>query len=358
MPGSFNLETWECGDGNVRSNAAAAFPSPIVAKTDDYTIKGHESGKCFSNAGASGAVVFTLPTPWVGAQFHFVKVVQDQDLTIDVPSGVKIDDQTAGYSLSNTVTEVGLATITVEGVSATEYAVRFRNGTWLRQGETGVTLTALEEGSDGQLIVGQTGSAPVYRAVTGDVTITAAGATAIGSGKVVASNLSTTLKTGFIPLDITALRIIAGDVIGNTTEGMLLDGNTAPSLQRVNSATDKALRVIWASSSSVECQFPPVPKPPDLNGAADASVHLLLAKDTNTDNAVTVDVQVFDGVGDTECGAATAAIAAATLAEYSATIALADLGDHPGFLNISLIPGTHTTDAIYLYAAWIEYVRA
>jgi len=139
---------------------------------------------------------------------------------------------------------------------------------------------------------------------------------------------------------------------------MLLDGNTAPSLARVNGATDKALRVIWAAGSSIECQFPPVSKPPDLDGATALTVHLMIGKDTNTDTTVTVDVQVFDGVGDTECGAATAALAAATLAEYSASVAAGDLGDHPGFLNISLVPGTHTTDAIWLYSAWIEYTRA
>lgn len=115
--------------------------------------------------------------------------------------------------------------------------------------------------------------------------------------------------------------------------------------------------MIWAASSSIECQFPSVPKPPDLDGTADLTVHLMMGKDTNTDNTVTVDVQVFDGVGDTEAGSATAALAAAALAEYNGTILAADLGEHPGFLNISLIPGTHTTDAIWLYAAWVEYAR-
>lgn len=179
----------------------------------------------------------------------------------------------------------------------------------------------------------------------------------IADDQVTAAKVTNTMATGFIPLDITQLRIIAANVIGNTTEGMLLDGNTAPSLQRVNSATDKALRVIWAASSSIECQFPPVPKPPDLDGTVDLTIHLLVGKDTNTDNAVTIDVQVFDGVGDTEAGSATAAIATATLTEYNGTILAADLGEHPGFLNISLVPGAHTTDALWLYAAWIEYAR-
>lgn len=187
-----------------------------------------------------------------------------------------------------------------------------------------------------------------------DTTVTTA---KLVANNVTAAKLTATLRTGFIPLDIASLRIIGSDLIGNTTEGMLLDGNTAPSLQRVSTSTDKALRVIWATSSSIECQFPPVPKPPDLDGDQDLTVHLMIAKAANTDATVTVDVQVFDGVGDTECGAATHALDTASLTEYSATVALADLGDHPGFLNISLVPGTHTNDAIWLYAAWIEYTR-
>lgn len=182
--------------------------------------------------------------------------------------------------------------------------------------------------------------------------------TQLASNSVVASKLSATLGKGFIPLDLNTVRLISTNAIQNTSEGGLLDGNTAPILQRVNGATDKALRITWAASASGEVQFAPVPKPPDLDGAAALTVHLMMAKDTNTDNTVTVDIQVFDGVGDTECGEATAALAAATLAEYSASVSAGDLGDHPGFLNISLIPGTHTTDAIYLYAAWIEYTRA
>jgi hypothetical protein len=171
------------------------------------------------------------------------------------------------------------------------------------------------------------------------------------------ANLSTNVATGFIPLRVAGMYIIASNVIGNTSEGMLLDGNTAPSLQRVNSATDKALRVIWAASSSVETQFAEVAKPPDLNGAAVLEVHLMIGKDTNTDSTVTMAVGIFDGVGDTNAGGNTSAISTATLTEYTVIMTAADLAESPGFLNITLTPGTHTTDAIWLYAAWIEYSR-
>lgn len=216
--------------------------------------------------------------------------------------------------------------------------------------------TDLNAKSSGYILVGD-GTDVASVAVSGDVTLSSAGAVVIGANKVTSAMLTATMAKGFIPLDITTLKLINTNAIINTTEGGLPDGNTAPSLARVNGATDKALRVIWAASASGEVQFPPVPKPPDLDGAAALTLHLMLGKDSNTDNAVVVTAGIYDGVGDTDAGGATAALAAATLAEYTVTLAHGDLAEHPGFLNICLTPGTHTTDAIWLYAAWLEYTR-
>jgi len=183
------------------------------------------------------------------------------------------------------------------------------------------------------------------------------GATQLATDSVTAVKLAGNLGIGHIPLDITTVRIISTNAIQNTTEGGVPDGNTDPSLARVNGATDKALRLVWAAASVVEVQFAPVAKPADMDGAAAAEIHLLIAKDTNTDNAAVVAVNIFDGIGDTNAGGNTAALSTASLTEYSVNIAAGDLGDPPGFLNISLIPGTHANDAIRLYAAWIEYTR-
>jgi len=163
------------------------------------------------------------------------------------------------------------------------------------------------------------------------------------------------LKVGFIPLDIANAVIIAANAVQNTTEGGRPDGNTAPTLQRINAATDKALRVSWAAGSQVELQFPPVALPPDLDDAAPIEVHLVCAKDANA-NTVNIDVQAFFGVGDTECGAATSTIAQAR-AEYSVALAAADVPAHPELLNIILVPGAHAGDAVYLDGAWLEYTR-
>jgi hypothetical protein len=163
------------------------------------------------------------------------------------------------------------------------------------------------------------------------------------------------LKVGFIPLDILNAAIIAANVIQNTTEGGRPDGNTAPILQRINSATDKALRLTWAATNVTELQFPPVAMPPDLDPAAPVEVHLLCAKDANA-NTVTVAVGAFFGVGDTNAGGNTPTIAQAR-ARYKVAIAAADVAAYPEVLNISLTPSAHAGDALYIDGAWIQYTR-
>lgn len=162
---------------------------------------------------------------------------------------------------------------------------------------------------------------------------------------------------GFIPIDILSNRLLSTNAIANTIEGFTADGNTAPSLARVNGATDKALRIVMAANTTDELQFHPIPLPPDLDDAADVTVHLLIGKGSNTDTTAVIDVQAFFGLGDTECGGNTAAIATATITEYSVTLAAADVPSHPNVLNIALVPGAHANDAHHIYAAWIEYTR-
>lgn len=182
----------------------------------------------------------------------------------------------------------------------------------------------------------------------------------LAAGAVTAAKLDASLAIGTIQLDITSLREIAtNDIQALAAHGGLLASDSDPSLSRVNGATDKALRVVWDTSNDTdEVQFPPVAMPPDLDASSDLTIHLLMAMESTNDTP-TVDVQVFDGTGDTEMGGATGAVTGATIAEYTVTIANANVSGNPtGFLNIALVPGAHTNDALYLYAAWIEYARA
>ncbi len=162
---------------------------------------------------------------------------------------------------------------------------------------------------------------------------------------------------GFIPLDITAAREIASDVTQNlAAHGGLLALDSTPKLERTSGATDGSLRLNWVFTDVTQIQFPPVPMPPDLDETVDITVHLFAEMSAGNDTP-TFDVEVYDGIGDTEMGGVTGALADA-VAEVSVTIANADISGAPnGFLTISLIPGAHGTDGIYLYTAWIEYTK-
>lgn len=166
---------------------------------------------------------------------------------------------------------------------------------------------------------------------------------------------------GFINLDLFSVREITTNEIPNqaTLAGGVLGADTVPILERINSATDKGARITWAiSAANDEIQFAPVAMPMDLDETADVTIHIVAEMGGATDTSNTFDVQVFDGVGDTEMGGETASITDALL-ELTVTIANANITGGPlGFFNISIIPtGTHTADAIYIYAAWIEYIR-
>jgi len=165
------------------------------------------------------------------------------------------------------------------------------------------------------------------------------------------------VNKSYLPLDIAALRLIASNDIDTTANhGGIITSDSTPALARVDGATDKALFVNWVLGNVDEVQFPPLFMPPDLDAATDLTIHLL-AKMSGATDTPTIDVQVFDGIGDTEMGGATGALSN-SLAELSVTIANANVSGHPtGFLNVALIPGTHGTDAVELYAAWMEYTR-
>lgn len=168
-------------------------------------------------------------------------------------------------------------------------------------------------------------------------------------------------RTGYIPLPITAAKLIASNAISAIAvasgNGGQFASDTAPILERVNGATDKALRLRWVATDVAEIQFAPVDLPPDLDDTADVTVHLSLGKSANVNTTMTIDVQAFFGIGDTECGAVSSAITNTTPAEKIVTIAAADVPAAPATLNISLVPGAHASDSLYLYSAWVEYTK-
>jgi len=161
---------------------------------------------------------------------------------------------------------------------------------------------------------------------------------------------------GTIQLDITSAREIAANAIQNlAAHGGIMAQDSVPDLNRVNAAVDKALRLEWAANELDEIQFGPIAVPADFDDSQDMTIHLMGNMSAANDTPA-VDVHFYVGVGDTECGGNTTAFGS-TLAEETVTIANGDLAAAPSFWNISLIPGAHANDALYIYAAWIEYKR-
>lgn len=192
----------------------------------------------------------------------------------------------------------------------------------------------------------------------GSLAAGAVGTTQLATSGVTAAKLSSTLKTGYIPLPLTAWRLIATNDLAakGTPDGGLISLDTDPTLKRVNAATDKKLRLAWAATSVVEITQD-FAYPPDIDDASTLTVNIIAAM-ASTNDTPTIAVGYFENVGDTNAGGNTTAVTGATIAKYSRTIAAADVGAIPAGASVTLIPAAHGTDALYIYGAWIEYTRA
>lgn len=174
---------------------------------------------------------------------------------------------------------------------------------------------------------------------------------------VTAGKLTNTLATGFIPLPLAQARLIATNDIAakNATDGGLVSLDTDPTLKRVNGATDKKLRISWAAASVIPITWD-ITYPPDLDDAANVIVHVLAASAGATNSPV-IAVAYFEGLGDANAGGNTAAVTGTVITDYSVTVTAANIGAYPNGASIEFTPASHGTDALHLYAAWVEYQR-
>ncbi len=166
-------------------------------------------------------------------------------------------------------------------------------------------------------------------------------------------------QVGYIPLNLYDWRLIASNDIpiiavasGN---GGNLASDTAPKLIRVSTSTDKCMRILWVSSSSIEITQN-FNYPPDMDVTTTYTLNFRIGKDTNTDATCTFTADLFEGVGDTTRGGATAVLGASAVTTYTRTIT-PTAGFPTVFAAVCLTPGTHTTDAIYLYSSWVTYAK-
>jgi hypothetical protein len=183
------------------------------------------------------------------------------------------------------------------------------------------------------------------------------GTAQLATGAVTAAKLSATLKAGFVPVSLQILReVVSNDIPNTAATGGLLTKNTTPILEFINGDTDSAIRLNWAASNSDPVTFQ-VPLPPDLDEAAVVEVHLRAAMGGATDTPV-ISADTFFNEGDTKVEDDSAAITGTSYAEYTISIAAADVPAGAQTMSVELTPGAHTTDALYITAVWVEYTRA
>lgn len=122
-----NIPVMDCGDGISRADDGCFGKGP-VAKTANYAISQAETGTIFSNGGATGTVVFTLPAPKKGLWYHFEMPVA-QILTIQASAGATINNSAANgtYSAAGTQALFGNVRVWCNGV---RWYVMGPVGTW------------------------------------------------------------------------------------------------------------------------------------------------------------------------------------------------------------------------------------
>jgi hypothetical protein len=158
----------------------------------------------------------------------------------------------------------------------------------------------------------------------------------------------------FIPIPLTAFREVGTNDIQNlAAHGGILAKDSTPILEFTNGDTDGALRLRWAAAD-VNAIVAQVPLPPDLNAGANLVLHIRAAM-AGTDDTPVISSDAYFNEGDTKVEDDSAAITGTAYAEYTITIAHADVPAGAQTLTVELTPGTHGTDALYMTAAWLEY---
>lgn len=105
------IPVMDCGDGRVRAEVGSVG-GVSIPKTANYTVLATDVGKLFTNKGAVGTVILTLPAPKVGMLFFFA-VVAAQTLTITASGGAKINNSAANgtYSAAGTQAQIGFVEV-------------------------------------------------------------------------------------------------------------------------------------------------------------------------------------------------------------------------------------------------------
>lgn len=160
----------------------------------------------------------------------------------------------------------------------------------------------------------------------------------------------------FQPRDSEYLRVSLKELVEISSNEAYyhLDPDSTPKLERINAATDPALRLQWAASNSDAVEFS-LALPEDFDDTKDVEVKIRAAMAGSTDEP-TFTVSTFPDEGGTEISDSTGAVSGTDYGWVTATVSNADLSS-PNVLNITLTPDAHTTDALYVTAIRVKVWR-
>lgn len=181
-----------------------------------------------------------------------------------------------------------------------------------------------------------------------------------------ALRLPTNLRRGYIPLSMFAARSLSSaETIGGVTVtastplsqaiGGLLHAGSTPTLT-MNSSDNHAAILTWASGVVTAVAFPPLPIPPDFSSAGGLSIHAIAERTSDAASNNVLDFRFWANENTSNKGT-TGSTMTSTPAEYSITVSSAEVGAHPGTWNITIVPGTHTNNAVRMWNSWVEYDR-
>lgn len=199
----------------------------------------------------------------------------------------------------------------------------------------------------------------------------------IGSSKVLAANvassavldrhLSSKLRTGFIPLDLSKARRVGSSAAGVLWDSSAIAGGrlsvaTVPQWQ-VISTLARAARLLWSSAATDLVQLPPIPTPPDWSTLSSATINVLacntLSTGSTNDTAPKLNFKIYNSTGSSQAAVVltVSSLGKSTQpAHYSTAIPATQLPSPNSFMTITL-GCTSTADNIACYGAWIEYQR-
>lgn len=245
-----------CPDGTDR--AEFSYFKNVVAKTAAYTVVYGDAGTMFTNRGAGGSVTFTLPAARKAFFIGFARVAA-QNIVITPTGGAKINNGSAdtalttanngGFIVFSDGTDWFCQTITVGAGTVTKTMLEDLARGSILVGTTANAVAAYSAKTSGQILVGD-GTDLLSVAVSGDATLSSAGAVTIGAvvnGARVA-NVANANVIGGVPIIFRVdLPDAAGDVdVVSTHKVRIIDakvvargtnGSNANTVQVKNGAT-------------------------------------------------------------------------------------------------------------------------